>query len=73
MAKEVDDVVNLSRTRVPGRTSSAARTWLAMAPISAAHATGLPVGYHAAAAQVAVDFGARVTDLPGLHPRAAPV
>lgn len=86
--KEVDDVVDLCLTPAIGLTSNAARERFAKAPILGGHATGVPfmgrnIGYRAAAAQVAtaraataqvaVVLGARSTDLPGLHPRAAPV
>ncbi len=76
--KEVDDVVDLFLTPSIGLTSNAARERFAKVPIPVRHATGVPfmgreVGYRAATAQVAVVLGARSIDLPGFHPRAAPV
>ncbi len=76
-------MVDRSLTPATGLTPMAARERFATAPIHAGHATGVPfagraVGYRAATAQVAVAqvagvLGARSTDLPGPHPRAAPV
>ena len=76
-AEEVDDVVNTmssSSTLIEGTPATGLSCWVAAehsahtAPGSRDKGTAVPF-----AALVQVAFGARVTDLPGLPPRGAPV